>query len=85
MDSPIRPLPQRARLFCYNTNPRSDIYLYISYVLKVIALGAKHQTLLQRLVPLQEEITAEMSRHEARQAIDAEVARKVNNELESNS
>ncbi|CAN0599925.1 unnamed protein product, partial [Ectocarpus sp. 12 AP-2014] len=42
----------------------------------VVALGAKHQALLQRLPQLEAEITAAVSQHESREAVSAEEARK---------
>ena len=44
---------------------------------KVVALGARHQTLLQRLVQVEADITAAVSLHESREAINAEEAQKV--------
>lgn len=44
---------------------------------KVVALGAKHQTLLQRLGQLEADITAAVSLHESREAVSAEEAQKV--------
>lgn len=44
---------------------------------KVVALGAKHQTLLQRLGQVEADITAAVSVHESREAVSAEEAQKV--------
>ncbi|CAM9867456.1 unnamed protein product, partial [Ectocarpus sp. 8 AP-2014] len=47
-----------------------------SMTAKVVALGAKHQALLQRLPQLEAEITAAVSQHESREVVSAEEARK---------
>eukprot|EP00752_Nemacystus_decipiens_P011045 g9813.t1 len=47
-----------------------------SMTAKVVALGARHQTLLQRLGQLEADITAAVSLHESREAISAEEAQK---------
>lgn len=44
---------------------------------KVIALAAKHQTLLQRLPQVEAAITADVSRHDARVAAETSEAQKV--------
>eukprot|EP00904_Undaria_pinnatifida_P009674 jgi/Undpi1/5837/HiC_scaffold_2.g01111.m1 len=43
---------------------------------KVIALAAKHQALLQRLVQVEAEVTAAVSQHESRHAVATEEERK---------
>lgn len=44
---------------------------------KVVALGVKHQALLERLGRIEADVTAAVSQHESREAISAEEERKV--------
>lgn len=44
---------------------------------KVIALGAKHQMLLEVLPHVEAKISADVTQHESREAVDAEESRKV--------
>lgn len=51
--------------------------LFVPARQKVVALGAKHQTLLERLGQVEADITAAVSLHESREAVSAEEAQKV--------